>query len=91
VVESARRQDVLLEDLQEVALGGGGQVEPVGQAVLLEVLDQGLLDALRVVPVVERPGSGEEVDVAGAVVGDQEVALGGGEGRGEGTGVGADR
>ena len=67
VVEPARRQDDVLHRLEEALLGFRVQIEAVGDAVLLDVVDQRLLEDGIVVPVVQRAGAGEEVEVAAAM------------------------
>src|SRR3546814_1646377 len=44
VVESARQQDLVLECLQELAFGDGGHVQAVGDAVVLDVVEQSRLE-----------------------------------------------
>src|SRR6185312_8060446 len=63
VVETAGLQDLAGEGLQEGGRGRGVQVEPVGHPVLDDVVDQGGLDQVVVVPVVEGTGAGQEVEV----------------------------
>ncbi len=76
VVEPARREHEPLERLDEVALGRGGHVEAVDDAVALEVLDERAGERGVVVPVVEHAGPGEEVEVL-APVGVDERRSGG--------------
>ena len=70
VVHAAGSEDLLLELLDEVPLGGGVGVQGVSDTVRLEEVDHGALHARVVVPEVQHPRPGEEVDVGGAVLGD---------------------
>jgi hypothetical protein len=54
------------------SLGPRGQVECVNDAVALYGVEKRLLEERVVVPVVQCPGTGEEVDVLAAVLTDQE-------------------
>ncbi len=89
VAHAARLEDQPVEGLEETLLGFGVHVQAVGDAVALDVLEQRLLEHRVVVPVVERAGTSEEVDVALAVLSDQFGALGLLEDHGEGTAVAA--
>src|SRR5690606_18431208 len=64
VIQLTGFQDPGLEELQEATLRGGGHVEPVGDPRAGDVLDEPLLEGGIVVPVVEGPSAGEEVEVA---------------------------
>ena len=89
VVEATRQQYARFELLEERGLGGGVQIESVGESVGQQVVDDGLLDAIVIVPVVECAGTGEEVDVGAAVLIEHQRALGPAEGGGERSAVGA--
>ena len=67
VVEAARHEHVLLERLDERLLGRRGHVEPVDDAVALEVLDERTRERGVVVAVVQHARAGEEVEVLAAV------------------------
>ena len=67
VVEVARLKDDLLHRLQERLLGDGVEVEAVRHPVRLDVADERLLQDRIVVPVIQRAGAGEEIQVAAAV------------------------
>ena len=68
VVELAGREHGALELFKQVALGLRVQVEGVRDVVARDVVDQRLLQRLWVVPVVERAGAREKVDVATALL-----------------------
>ncbi len=89
VVKAARRQDDVVHRLEELLLGGGVQVEAVGDAVLHDVVDERGLEDRVVVPVVERAGAGQEIEIALAVDVAQLGAAGVVEQRREAAGVGA--
>ncbi len=87
VAHAAWFEDQAVEGFEETLLGCGVHVQAMGDAVVLDVLEQRLLEYRVVVPVVERAGTGEEVDVTLAVPGDQFGTLGLVEDHGEGTAV----
>ncbi len=66
ILEAARAQDELIERGQEIPLGRGEHIQRVHDAVTGQILDQGLPQHGVVVPVVERAGTGEEVEVGPA-------------------------
>ena len=90
VVQVARPQDDVLEALQEGALGGGGHVQAVGDAVTLQVVEQRAFEHRVVVAVVERAGAGEEVEVGVAVLVVHAAALRAVEDGGPAAAVAAD-
>ncbi len=89
VVQAARLEDDVLHRLEEALLGGGVQVERMGDAVVHDVVDQRALEDIVVVAVVQRAGAGQEVEVAVALRVEQLGALGAGEHGREAAGVGA--
>jgi hypothetical protein len=89
VVEPARREHDLLERAQELRLGRGVHVQAVGDAVARQVVDQRFLQRRRIVPVVQRTGTGEEVQVGLAVDVGQAGAAGGVEDHRPGSAVAA--
>src|SRR5690606_20736351 len=64
VVHVARLQNAALECFHEAGFGARVHVEPVGDAVARDVVEQRLLAHRIVVPIVQRAGTGQEVDVA---------------------------
>ena len=64
---------VMLEELQ---FGSRGHVQPVQQAISLQVGDHGLVGERVVVTIVQRAGSGKEVEVATPLNVRQPGALG---------------
>ena len=75
VRQVTRAQDDVLERLQEGALRRRRHVEPVRDAVPLQVVDQGAFEDRVVVPVVERSRAREEVEVLVAVLVEHAAAL----------------
>ncbi len=90
VVEVARLQDVVDQRRQEPLLGLGEQVEAVGDAAALDVVDQRHCHVRVVVPVVEGARSGQEVDVLPPLRIDQHRAVGGAQHRRDQSAVAAD-
>src|SRR5690606_9189604 len=84
-------QDRVGEGREELVACRGEHVERVHDAVTREVVDEDLLQGRVVVPVVERAGAGEEVDVGVAVGVVHRRADGAVEGGRPGAGVAADR
>jgi hypothetical protein len=76
VGEIPRPQDQFVERLQEGLFRRGFHVQRVDDTVVGEVVQQRLLEQRVVVPVVERPRAGEEVEVRGALLVEQRAAGG---------------
>ncbi|SIG63221.1 Uncharacterised protein [Mycobacteroides abscessus subsp. abscessus] len=91
VVESPRLEDELFEGLEELPFGRSLHVERVEHGPRLQVLDERGHHGRVVVPVVERAGTGEEVEVLLAVLVPLLGALSAGEGRRPRTRVSAHR
>ena len=89
IIEAAGPDDLIFKIFDERTLRRGVHIHRVQDAVLLEVVDDALLDVRVVVPVVQRTGSAEKVDVLFPVLVVEEGPLGGGEYRGEVAAVGA--
>ena len=89
MIHAARREDQVVETVQEGFFGLGVKVETMGDAVLQDVLDQRILHIGVIVAVVQRGTARQKVDVTGAVFGEQLGPACGVEGRGERTAVGA--
>ncbi|MDF5797333.1 hypothetical protein P4203_26215 [Pseudomonas aeruginosa] len=68
---------------EELALGGGVQVEGVGHAVGRQIRDQRIAHARVVVAIVQGAGAGEEVEVFAAIFAADPAALGGIEHQGQ--------
>ena len=81
VVQTARLQDHLVELIDEALLGLAVHVQRMGDAVAHQIAKQGLLDAVRVVTVVENACATEEVQIAAAVGVGHPGALGAAENR----------
>ncbi|GAC1315952.1 MAG: hypothetical protein NVSMB12_12270 [Acidimicrobiales bacterium] len=90
VIEASRLQDALLECLEESGLGAGVEIQPLDQTVFGEVLQEGSLDAVVVVSVVESACPGQEVQVRTPVCVVDNRPLGASERRRERTAVRAD-
>ena len=89
VAKPTRREDDLVHGQEEALLGDRVQVEAVGDAVVGDVVDQGLFEHRVVVPVVQRACAGEEVEIALAVHVAQLGAAGVADDGGEAARVGA--
>src|SRR5690606_18808904 len=76
VVQTPRCQNVFLEDLEEFRLGAGVQIQAVGDAVLGDVVHQRALQGRVVVPVVERAGPCQKVQIVLPLFVNQRGALG---------------
>lgn len=87
VVQAGGPQHQLPQPGQERAFGQRVHVQAVGDAVGGHVLQQPLFEVVVVVPVVQRAGAADEVQVATPVLGDQMAALRPGEHRREGPAV----
>ena len=83
VVPAAWLEQVALDRFQELALGGGVQVEGVGHAVGRQIRDQRIAHARVVVAIVQGAGAGEEVQVFAAIFAADPAALGGIEHQGQ--------
>src|SRR5262249_57741196 len=68
VAEAAATQDHGLERAEKFLLRRCGHVERVDDAILHQIFQQRFLDEPVVVPIVEHPAAGEEVDVLAALV-----------------------
>ncbi len=90
VVEAARTEDDLVQGAQQAGLRRGRHVEAVQHPVAGHVLHQALLHLRVVVPVVEHPGAGEEVDIPPSLLVPQQRPRAAGEHRREVAAVDAD-
>ncbi len=75
VLHFTRLEDALVEALQERCFSLGMHVQAMGDAVRLDVFQQGFLKHRVVVPVVQRAGATEEVDVFIAFVVSEDGVL----------------
>ncbi len=89
LVQATGFEDQSVEDFKEALLGCRVHVQTVGQAIVLQVFDQRLLQYRVVVTIVKRAGTGKEVDIGLAFGGDQLGATGLIEDHREGTAVAA--
>ncbi len=89
VVHAARLEDQPVEGFQETLLGIGVHVQAMGETVVGNVVEQRLFEHRVVVAVVERAGTGQEIDVGLAVAGDQLGAARLLEDHGEGAAIAA--
>lgn len=87
IVESAGCEQVPVERLQQCPLGDGAHVERVHHAVVGQIVEQLALDVRVVVPVIDTPGTGEEVQIPIAAFIGEPTAFGPVENHGPGPAV----
>src|SRR5690606_16264716 len=90
VVEPPRLEHVLVETFQELPLRRAVHIKAVDDRVAREIVHQPAFQLRVVVPVVQRSGTGEEIEVAFTVLVGHVAALRGGEHRGPSAAVAAD-
>ena len=91
MIHAARRQDVTFEGVKEGRLGRGMQVQPVGDPVTRDVVDQRGLHVRIIVTIVQRRAAGQKVDVVASVRPGHHRAAGLGEDRGNPPAIGSGR
>ncbi|MNN40531.1 hypothetical protein D3C81_1546080 [compost metagenome] len=75
VLHLARQQHMALKGLQERFLGAGRHIEAVHDTVFRQVIDDRLLHDRIVVTVIQRAGTGQEVDIAATAFIDEHCVL----------------
>src|SRR5690606_3132010 len=63
VLEISRAEDQLGECLEELFFGHGGQIQRVGDAVVLDITEERVLEIRVVVPVVQSTSARKKIDV----------------------------
>ncbi len=89
IVHASRLQKDALECFHEMLLGIGGHVQAVNNAVAMDILKQLFLQLRVVVPVIQRTGTCEEVEILATCLVKQGGTLSLAENNREGTNVAA--
>src|SRR5690606_21036904 len=63
ILHAARFEQNIVERFKETFLGGGRHIQAVNDAVLSDVIDQGLLHFRIVMTIVQRACAGEKIDI----------------------------